>query len=100
MRPAFKAWFLLSLAAALSPTAAYAEPRPSGAPFALVWLGVIVAGLALLVLVGWLLRRLIGTRRHAWAFWLIALVLALLFLVVVGPILVAFGNIFLTGRTM
>jgi hypothetical protein len=91
---------LLGLAAVLAPTAAWAEPRPSGAVYPLLWLGLIVAALVLGAVVGRLLRRWIGTRRHAWMFWLIAFVLAVLVVVLLGPLVIAFGGIFLTGRTM
>ncbi len=84
----------------LAPTAAYAEPRPSGAHLPLLRLGLVVISLGLCVLVWRLLRRWIGKRRHAWVYWLIAAVLALLVLAFLGPLVMAVGSIVLTGRTM
>ncbi len=90
---------LLFLVALLSPSVAYAEPRASMSHMPVLWL-VVIIGAVLFAMVPLLLRKLIKPRRGAWAFWVAAALLALLFLVFIAPIIVAIGSILITGRTM
>jgi len=89
----------LAAAAALLPGAAHAEPAPSCAYLPLLW-GVALAGAAVAAALPLLVMRLVRPRRYAWAFRVAALLLGLLFLLLAGPIVVAVGSLFLTGRTM
>ena len=47
-----------------------------------------------------LIKRLIKLRRAGWVFWVLSIVLALLFVIFLGPIIIGVGSIFITGRTM
>jgi hypothetical protein len=64
-----------------------------------LWLVVTVAAL-LLATVPLLIRRLLKPRRAVWAFWVAAVLVAILFLVFIGPVIVGPGSILITGRTM
>lgn len=64
-----------------------------------LWSGVVAVAL-LLAMVPLLVQKLVKPRRPAWVFWLVAALVALLFLIFIGPVLVALGSILITGRTM
>jgi hypothetical protein len=96
---ASKARVLVFLAAAWLPTVAYAEPTAWSLRIPLLWL-IALAAAVLLAMVPLLVGKVVRFPRRKWAFWLIFVALALLLLVLVGPIIVAVGSIFITGRTM
>ena len=97
--PMYGAWILLSLVVLLFPAVAHAEPSPSMSHIPLLWLAVTVAA-TLLAMVPLLIRKLLKPRRAAWAFWVASALLAVLFLVFIGPVIVGMGSILITGRTM
>ena len=82
-----------------APTLAYAEPRPSGSHLPLLWL-IVLAGAALAAMVPVLIKRYTKADRPGWMFWVASIVLAILFLIFVGPLIIGLGSILITGRTM
>ena len=96
---AYRTLAVLFLIWLLSPAVAHAGPSPSMSHIPVLWLFVVVAAL-LMAMVPLLIRNLVKPRRAAWPFWLAAPLLALLFLIFIGPIIVALGSMIITGRTM
>jgi hypothetical protein len=94
----FKAAFP-ALLLSLMPATAVAEPGASGPHTPIMWLaaaaGAVLAGSLPLII-----RKFTSPKRAAWPYWLVSVILALLFLIFAGPIIVAIGSILITGRTM
>lgn len=90
---------LLLVAALAMPCSSRAEPAPSTEHVPLLWAaavaGSLLAGAAPLLF--WRLRR---RERSVRPYGLAALLLAVAFLLVCGPLVVALGSILLRGRTM
>ncbi|HWR57281.1 MAG TPA: hypothetical protein VN328_00210, partial [Thermodesulfovibrionales bacterium] len=78
---------------------ARAEPSVSGAHRALPWM-VVVAGAVVCALIPHVVRKVTRSARPKWAFWLASALLVVAFLLFLAPLIVAFGGIMATGRTM
>jgi hypothetical protein len=83
----------------LSSGVAYAEPGVSTAHVPWLWFGAVIGAL----LVGMLplvIGKAVKTPGIPRVYWVASVVLALLFLLFAGPIIVILGSILITGRTM
>ena len=94
-----KVFVLPAIVSALFPAAAHGEPGLSGAYVPLLWL-VVFVGAGICATVPLLVKRLVWPQGAGWVFWVASLVIGLLFLLFAGPVIVALGSIFITGRTM
>jgi len=76
-----------------------AEPSTSGTHVPLLW-GFALAGALLISRIPFLFKKRTPRQRRAWVYWIASLLAGGLFLLVIGPIIVALGSILITGRTM
>jgi hypothetical protein len=83
----------------LTPALAYAEPGVSGShmPFLLL---IVITGTAFSAYLPFFLKKRGNINLEGWVLWVVSIVLGLVFLVIIGPIIIAFGSILMTGRTM
>ncbi len=83
----------------LNPALSYAEPGVSGShmPFLIV---IIIAGAACSAYLPFFLKKRGNINIDGWVLWVMSIVSGLIFLVIIGPIIIAFGSILMTGRTM
>ncbi|MFC1736436.1 hypothetical protein ACFL1X_09970 [Candidatus Hydrogenedentota bacterium] len=98
-RSVHRAAIATSLVVLLCPVAAHAEPGASTSHIPMLW-SVAVVGAVLSAMVPLLIWKIVKPRRAAWTYWLAAALIALLFLLFIGPVIVALGSILITGRTM
>lgn len=90
----------LAVTAGLLPTtAAWAEPSVGGAHLPILGL-VILVGAAGVASLPFAARKFLAVQAPSWKFWLASAILAALFLVFLGPLILVLGSILLTGRTM
>lgn len=78
---------------------ARAEPSVSGPPMSLLWL-IVAGGAVAFALIPHFVRKMTRSTRPKWVFWVASGILVLVFLLFLAPLIVAFGGIMLTGRTM
>ena len=77
----------------------FAEPSTSAGHIPLLW-GFSLAGAVLVSRIPFLFKKRTPRQRRAWVYWIASLLAGGLFLLVIGPIIVALGSILITGRTM
>ena len=90
---------LFALLLVLYPAQILAEPSISQSHIPLLWLCVIIGGVVCGA-IPHLFCRYIGRSISKRTIWIVSVVAALLFLVFVGPLMIVFGSILATGRTM
>jgi len=83
----------------LMQTEAYAEPGGSSKHLPILW-AIVVAGAVLSSIIPWIIRYFSKTKYSNWVYWVASIVLVIMFLIAFGPVIIALGNILLSGRTM
>ncbi len=80
-------------------TQARAEPSVGGSHLPLLG-ALILAGTGFAAWLPFGARKFLGVQAASWKLWLASALLAALFLVFAGPLILALGSMLLTGRTM
>ena len=92
-------FFTVTLFLLFSQTTAYAEPGGSNKYMPILW-SIVLIGATLTSMIPWIFRKFSKEKRSKLVYLVASVVFALMFLIFMGPIIIALGNILLSGRTM
>lgn len=92
-------FFLTSLILIFVANVAYAEPGGSSKYLPRLW-AIVFIGAALFSTIPWIVRKCSKKKRSTWVYLVASTVFAIVFLILFGPVIIALGNILLSGRTM